>query len=41
MRTEPYFTDDSLTLYCGDSVEVLRELPSESVDMCVTSPPFW
>lgn len=25
----------------GDSLTVLRTLPSESVDMCVTSPPYW
>lgn len=25
----------------GDSLTILRTLPSESVDMCVTSPPYW
>ena len=25
----------------GDALEVLRELPSESFDCCVTSPPYW
>lgn len=25
----------------GDSLEVLRTLPDESVDCCVTSPPYW
>lgn len=29
------------TLYCGDSVEVLRRLPDESVQCCVTSPPYY
>jgi DNA modification methylase len=37
----PYLTDPDLTLYNGDALEVLRELPSESVHMCVTSPPFY
>lgn len=25
----------------GDSIEVMRYLPAESVDCCVTSPPYW
>lgn len=37
----PYLQDPDLTLYNGDAVEVLRELPDESVDCCVTSPPYW
>lgn len=28
-------------VYCGDALAVLRALPSESVNMCVTSPPYW
>lgn len=28
-------------LFCGDSSEVLKTLPDESVDCCVTSPPYW
>jgi len=26
---------------CGDSLEVLRSFPSNSVDCCMTSPPYW
>lgn len=26
---------------CGDALSVLRDLPSESIDCCVTSPPYW
>jgi DNA modification methylase len=37
----PYLQDADFTLYNGDAVEVLRELPDESVQMCVTSPPFF
>lgn len=29
------------TVYCGDALAVLRELPSGSVHMIVTSPPFF
>lgn len=37
----PYYTDASLTLYGGDCRGVLAELPAESVDCIVTSPPYW
>ena len=36
----PYYTDDSVTLWHGDSLAVLRTLPDQSVDCCVTSPPY-
>jgi DNA modification methylase len=29
------------SLYCGDAVHVLKSLQDSSVDMCVTSPPYW
>ncbi len=29
------------TLYLGDALEVLKQLPDESVHCCVTSPPYW
>src|SRR3990167_2555419 len=28
-------------IYKGSSLEVLKSLPSESVDMVITSPPYW
>lgn len=37
----PYYADDSVTLWHGDSLAVLRELPDQSVDCCVTSPPYF
>jgi hypothetical protein len=36
-----YLDDPDFTLYCGDALETLRQLPDESVHMCVTSPPFY
>lgn len=36
-----YFTATHGTLYQGDSLAILSELPSESVQCCVTSPPYW
>ena len=28
-------------IYQGDTLEVLKQFPSESIDMCITSPPYW
>jgi hypothetical protein len=28
-------------IHCGDALAELRKLPSNSVDCCVTSPPYW
>ena len=28
-------------LYTGHTLDILKELPDESVQMCVTSPPYW
>ncbi|MFA5409618.1 MAG: site-specific DNA-methyltransferase [Bacilli bacterium] len=30
-----------LVIYCGDCLEILRTLPTESVNCCVTSPPYY
>jgi DNA modification methylase len=38
---EPYLHDDGITLYNGDALTVLRELPSESIHCIATSPPFY
>ena len=38
---EPYLQDADVTLYHGDVLATLRELPAESVDCVVTSPPYW
>lgn len=37
----PYFTDDTVTLWHGDALEILTGLPDQSVDCCVTSPPYY
>lgn len=39
--SEPYYQDESVTLWCGDSLDTLRQLPDESIDCCVTSPPYF
>ena len=36
-----YLSDPDVTLYCGDALAALHELPSESVHCIATSPPFY
>ena len=33
--------DSHVTLYQGDALSVLKNIPDESIDMCMTSPPYW
>lgn len=40
MSIEPYYSDDTVTLYHGDCRDVLPGLPRESVDLIVTDPPY-
>jgi site-specific DNA-methyltransferase (adenine-specific) len=35
-----YYTDDRVTIYHGDCIEVMRTLPDASVDAVVTDPPY-
>lgn len=37
---EPHYFDDLAAVYAGDCLEVLRELPDNSVDAVVTDPPY-
>ena len=36
-----FYHDDAITLHHGDSLATLRTLPAESVNCCVTSPPYY
>jgi DNA modification methylase len=34
-------TSPTYRVLCGNAIEVLRTIPAESIDMCMTSPPYW
>lgn len=36
----PYFSSPSVTLYHGDALDILPELPKASADLIVTDPPY-
>ena len=36
-----FIDDPDFKLHVGDVSEILRQLPAESVQTCVTSPPYW
>lgn len=36
-----YHETEHGTLYCGNSLDVLKGLANNSVDCCITSPPYW
>ena len=38
--TTPYYQDERVTLYHGDNRDILATLPDNSVDSCVTDPPY-
>ena len=37
----PYYQDDFGTLFCGNSLEILPTLEPNSINMVMTSPPYW
>lgn len=38
---EPFYQEPMAIIYNGDALKVLRALPDESTQMCMTSPPYW
>jgi len=40
MIPSPYYQDSFISLYLGDCVSLMKEMPSESVDCCMTDPPY-
>lgn len=37
---KPYFETDSCLIYNGDSLQILKQIPPDSIDLTVTSPPY-
>lgn len=38
---KPYYQEQGVTLWQGDVRERLRQLPADTFNTCVTSPPYW
>ena len=41
VRIMPSYDHAGITIYNADALECLRQLPNESVNCCITSPPYW
>lgn len=41
MTKYEYYKNDMGVIYNGDSLDVLKKLPSETVQTVITSPPYW
>jgi DNA modification methylase len=39
MMVEKFYSEPLADIYCGHSIEILKQLPDESVQVVVTSPP--
>ena len=39
-RQHPSYCTKRGIMYCGDALDFLRDMPSECIDLVVTSPPF-
>lgn len=37
---KPYYEEPNITIYCGDCLEVMKEIPDESIDLVLTDPPY-
>ena len=38
---KPYYKKSYGKIYLGDALQVLNSIPDESINCCVTSPPYW
>jgi len=37
---KPYYSEPNIEIYCGDCLEVMKEIKDQSIDMVLTSPPY-
>ena len=36
-----FFNTEKTKLYCGNALDVLKTFEDESINCCITSPPYW
>lgn len=37
---EPYYQEEGIKIYNGDCIEVMKQIPNESIDLVLTDPPY-
>jgi len=40
LKEYEFYKEENMFIYNGDCIEVMKQLPSNSIDLCVTSPPY-
>lgn len=40
MEIKPYYEEPNITIYCGDCLEIVKEIPNQSISMVLTDPPW-
>ena len=40
MNMEAFYQDNLVTLYNADCLDVLKDMPSKTIDLLVTDPPY-
>lgn len=40
VEIKPYYEEENITIYNGDCLEVMKELPDKSIDLVLTDPPY-
>jgi site-specific DNA-methyltransferase (adenine-specific) len=36
----PYYEEKDITIFCGDCLEIMKEIPDKSIDLVLTDPPY-
>ena len=37
---EPYYQDDHVTIYCGEALDIIRDVPTDTIAAVVADPPY-
>ena len=41
VMSKPYIINDKVSLYIGDAIKIMKKLEDNSIDLIITSPPYW
>jgi len=41
LKSRAVYTEPNHVVYCGHTLDILRLMPNDSIDLVMTSPPYW